>query len=83
MKTPVKVIVAASTLVMATGVGFGLGMAKADQPHMRNALGDLRAARGELQVAMADKGGHRVAAIQLVDQAIDQVRQGMDVGAGY
>jgi hypothetical protein len=83
MKTPVKVIAAAGALAMATAAGFGLGMAQADQPHMRNALGDLQAARGELQVAADNKGGHRVAAIQLIDQAIDQVHQGMDVGAGY
>lgn len=83
MKKHAKVIFAASALVLATGVGFGLGVAQADQPHMRNALGDLRAARAELQTAEADKGGHRVAAIQLVDQAIEQVRAGMAVGAGY
>jgi hypothetical protein len=69
-------------LAIAVGIGFGAGVAQSAQPHMANALGDLQAARSELSVAMADKGGHRVAALGLVDQAITQVQAGMAVGAG-
>jgi hypothetical protein len=64
-----------------TGVGIGAGVAFADQPHMQNALGDLTAAQGELQVALADKGGHRVNAINLVQQAINEVNLGIQAGA--
>jgi len=62
----------------AAVAGFGVG--QADQPHMQTALASLKTARAELQVAIADKGGHRVAAIRLVDQAITQVQLG--IGAG-
>jgi hypothetical protein len=49
---------------------------------MSAALGMLESARDELQQAAADKGGHRLRAIALVDQAIDQVRQGMAFAEG-
>jgi hypothetical protein len=62
---------------MTSAVGYGVGVAQADQPHMQGALADLQAARGELQAAIPDKGGHRVNALALVDQAIGQVRAGI------
>ena len=46
---------------------------------MVNALNALRNARAELQVAEHNKGGHRVAAIDLIDRAIAQVQMGIDV----
>ncbi len=49
---------------------------------MQNAPGDLQAARSELNLAVRDKGGHRVAALNLVNQAITQVQAGIAVGAG-
>jgi hypothetical protein len=65
--------------VAAFGVAFAIGCATGHgQPHMVAALDELRAARGELQTAAADKGGHRVRAIELVDDAIEQVRRGID-----
>ena len=78
MKTLVKAALAAAALVVAMGAGFTIGQAQGFQPHMRNALGDLRAARSELQVAERNKGGHRERAIDLVDQAIGEVHAGMD-----
>lgn len=48
------------------------------QPHMQNALDQLSAARSELQAAVPTKGGHRERAIELVDQAINQVEMGMN-----
>jgi hypothetical protein len=80
MQLRAKAAVAASALVLAAGLGFGAGMAQADQPHMQSALGDLRAARAELEAALPNKGGHRVNAIGLVDQAIGEVRAGIAVG---
>ncbi len=64
------VIVAGTTL-------FGAGMALGRQPHMQSALDHLRDARSELQEASGDKGGHRVKAIDLVNQAIDEVQAGI------
>ena len=50
------------------------------QPHMENALGDLRSARHQLEVAEDDKGGHRANAIGIVDSAINEVKAGIDAG---
>jgi hypothetical protein len=82
MKMLTKVAVSASALAICVGAGYGIGFAQG-QPHMQNALGDLQSARGELQVAEQNKGGHRAAALNLVNQAITQVEAGMAVGAGY
>jgi len=68
----------------AFAVAFAIGCATGrGQPHMVAALDELRAARGELQVAAADKGGHRVRAIELVDDAIEQTRRGIDYAATH
>jgi|SRR5580765_3550702 len=48
-----------------------------DQPMMRAARADLQTAKRELQQALADKGGHRVKAIDLVNRAIAEVNAGM------
>ncbi len=53
---------------------------QAGQPHMDAALGDLRAARHELEVATHNKGGHRERAIAIVDNAIAEVKAGIDAG---
>lgn len=47
------------------------------QPMMRKALKNLEEAKANLQNANDDKGGHRVKAKQLVDEAIDQVQKGI------
>lgn len=67
-------------LVLLTLVaGFIAGCASGSgQPHMQAALDHLRSARGELNSAMADKGGHRVRAIAIVDDAIAEVQAGID-----
>ncbi|PWT87825.1 MAG: hypothetical protein C5B55_14155 [Blastocatellia bacterium] len=52
-----------------------------DQPHMRAALQSLKDAKGKLENATADKGGHRVKAIEFVDKAIDEVNKGIEVGS--
>ena len=63
--------------------GFYVGRAVAEQPHMAGALEHLRHAKGELERADADKGGHRVAAIQLVNQAIAEVEAGIAYAASH
>jgi hypothetical protein len=67
-------------LVLLTLVaGFLAGCATGSgQPHMQSALDHLRSARSELNSAMADKGGHRVRAISIVDDAIAEVQAGID-----
>jgi hypothetical protein len=75
-----KLIVA----VGVTAIGFsvlGAGLADAAQTHMLNARDDLWQARNQLQLAIPDKDGHRVDAINLISQAIDQVNLGIQAGA--
>jgi uncharacterized low-complexity protein len=74
MKRMLQLAALAGTLAM----GVAIGHAAADQPHMQAALDALKTARGELNAATADKGGHRVAALRAVDAAIKETRAGMD-----
>ena len=62
------------------GPGYGSGRV---QGQMVNALNDLQAANNELRQASHDKGGHRVNAIQLVNQAINEVHAGIAVGESH
>lgn len=59
---------------------MGIDMTQVNQPHMQNALNDLNLAKGELQVAMHNKGGHRVNALNLTKQAIGEVEAGIAAG---
>lgn len=59
---------------------LGTGLAWADQWRMFDARTSLQNALNSLQAAEPDKGGHRVTAINLVQQAIDQVNQGIQAG---
>ena len=64
--------------VIALVIGFAAGSAFAErQPHMQAALRTLRNAQQQLDKAEPDKGGHRVKAIQLVNDAINEVRAGI------
>lgn len=71
----------------AAGLGLALPLACAsivvaqeNQPHMQSALVDLQSAKGELSVALHNKNGHRVAALNLVNQAMDEVKAGIAAG---
>jgi hypothetical protein len=64
-------------VVAAFALSFALGCASA-QPHMQSALDHLSSARSELQQALANKGGHRERALELIDQAINQVEMGIN-----
>jgi predicted solute-binding protein len=48
--------------------------AKEAHPHIAAAIRELTATRGELNSAAHDFGGHRVAALKAVDEAIAQLR---------
>ena len=54
--------------------------ARADQPHMRRALENLRAAKAELEMAEHNKGGWRLRAIENTNRAIGETERGMAVG---
>ena len=54
--------------------------ASPDQPHMQAALDALNSALNNLNQAEADKGGHRAKAIDLVNQAINEVNLGIQAG---
>ncbi len=68
--------------VLAVLLSFGLGFAThaiaEPQPQMRKALVALEAAVSHLKTATADKGGHRVKAIALAEQAIQEVKAGIE-----
>jgi hypothetical protein len=66
--------------IMATSGVLVENAQAANQPHMVNALDDLRAARHQLDVALEDKGGHRARAIGIIDNAIEEVRAGISAG---
>jgi hypothetical protein len=74
-------VILSLALAVALLGGFLVGRASAAQPHMRAALDHLQNAKAELQAAEADKGGHRVKAIALVNDAIGEVRAGMAYAA--
>lgn len=69
-------------LVVALGCVIGRGVinsASAEpQPHMKVALNQLEQAKASLVQATADKGGHRAKAIELTEEAISQVKAGID-----
>lgn len=77
MNPRIKAAVAAALLVGAVAAGYGVGYAQMHQPHMENALRELQAAKGELEVAMHNKGGHRERALDLTRQAIEEVKAGI------
>jgi hypothetical protein len=66
-----------SIVLLTTVFGLAAPMAHADQPHMRQALRALMAARHQLEVASPNKGGWRMRAIAQVDQSIASVKAGM------
>jgi hypothetical protein len=61
--------------------GFAVGCA-GGQPNMQSALDSLMSARSSLERASHNKGGHRVRALELTNQAINEVQMGIAVGAG-
>jgi hypothetical protein len=66
---------------VAVAISFFGGAAIGYQGHMWAAKNALTNALHQLQVAEPDKAGHRENAIGLVNQAIDQVNQGIAAGA--
>jgi len=52
------------------------------QPNMAQAVVELREARRQLREARADKGGYRVQALSLIEQALAQVWEGIRFANG-
>jgi hypothetical protein len=75
-KTRLVAIVGAA--LMAGSVMGGVAMAY--QSHMFAARSALYTARSQLLVALHNKGGHRIAALNAVDGAIRQVNLGIQAG---
>jgi hypothetical protein len=67
-------------VIAALLVGGTVGICAADEPHMRAALEHLREARQQLEKAVPNKGGHREKAIELIDRAMEQVKEGIEFG---
>jgi hypothetical protein len=77
MNTIIKGAICAVALGLATTSGIFIGQATADQPHMQAALDALIGARDQLVAASPNKGGHRMAAIRLTNEAIAETRMGI------
>jgi|HubBroStandDraft_5_1064220.scaffolds.fasta_scaffold632721_2 hypothetical protein len=78
-----KPIAIASSSVLAVLLACGGGevvvrSAGAGQPHMEAALDHLQQARVSLDRAEPNKGGHRERAMELIDQAINEVNAGIE-----
>lgn len=78
-----RLIAALSTLAVLVGLSlYSMGKPAQNhemsihEPHMSAAMGHLQQAREELQRAAPNKGGHRERAMQLTDQAMQEIREG-------
>lgn len=79
-----KTILASVIISLLIGLMAGCAGPQVDhQPRMDAALKDLRAARQELERAAPTKGGHKEKAIELIDRAINQVKEGIEFGERY
>ncbi|HEY0236816.1 MAG TPA: hypothetical protein VGC86_17450 [Afipia sp.] len=63
---------------MAAGLLGASTSAEAYQGNMERALSSLYSALGSLREAVADKGGHRVKAMNLIQQAITETQAGVE-----
>jgi hypothetical protein len=74
----VAIVVAAFALgVLAPSAIRARGTMPPQQEHMQAALEALKSARTHLGEAVADKGGHRVKAMEHVKLAIEEVEAGI------
>ena len=68
-----KMVLLGLSLAMVFSAGIVIGA----QPHMEAALNSLQSAKSELLLAKGEKGGHKVRALKLIDQAIMEVQAGI------
>ncbi len=67
----------AAAAALALAAVAGATTATAEQRNMQAAINYLMQARASLKAATANKGGHRHKAMALIDQAIAEVRLGI------
>jgi hypothetical protein len=78
MKSILRTAVLPLGVVAAFAGGVVAAPALADQPYMQRAFNALNNANGLLRNGTPDKGGHRVRAIALTNQAMQEVRLGIE-----
>ena len=61
-------------------IGYDWGL---EQPHMEQALRDLRGARHSLEAASEHKGGWRALALKHTDEAINETIRGMEYAKNH
>lgn len=77
-----RVVAIASALLLTAGMGFYSFVyaqsrrMEIHEPHMSAAYGHLEQARAELEKSTPNKGGHRERAMQMIDQAMQQIEEG-------
>ena len=80
MRNRLTAILSIFTLLIGLGLYSALHAQNAQmarhEPHMSAALGHLQQAKAELEKAAPNKGGHKEKALELVNQAIQQVEEG-------
>lgn len=73
-----KNLIFAKVCIIAFAVTlFSAGLHADPQPHMKAALESLQKAKEQLEKASSDKGGHRLKAIGLVKDAIEETKKGI------
>lgn len=74
----ISTIALASALAVVIGTSSVKTAEAEPQPHMQAALASLQLAKSQLEKASADKGGHRVKAIALTQDAIEETKKGIE-----
>ena len=78
MKTALRSALLPLGAVAAFATGVVASPVLADQPYMQRAFNALNNANALLRNGTTDKGGHRVRAIALTNQAMQEVRLGIE-----
>jgi hypothetical protein len=69
--------------IVAGAMICGANLAVAEQGNMEAALGHLQEAKGALERAEHNKGGHREKALKEVNEAINHVQEGIAYAAAH
>jgi hypothetical protein len=73
-----RILTVALPLALVATAAFKVGEYVQGQPHMEAAMTALISAKTHLKEAADDKGGHKVAAMKAIDEAITHVQAGID-----
>jgi len=74
----IRMLTVALPLALVATAAFKVGEYVQGQPHMEAAMTALVSAKTHLKEAADDKGGHKVAAMKAIDEAITHVQAGID-----